>query len=206
MRRSLTLLIVTFFIGMAFGEIPLVKAATPTPSAWAELIAPGDGEALQGVVAVIGEAKGGGLQSVELSFAYPTDDTGTWFFLADIDPAEAAEFQVEWDTTTITDGVYDLRLRAAYANGETLTKFATGVRVRNYTPVETETPSPTETPLPTGPGDSAVETVLPSTPLPPNPVAVEKGDIFNALWIGLATIGGLFALLGIYSGIRKSLR
>ena len=207
MRRFIYLFIFIILVGIVFCEMPSVMAATPTPSWWVELIAPGDGEALQGVVAVTGKAKGGGLQSVELSFAYPTDKTGTRFFLADISPAEAAEFQVEWDTTVITDGEYDLRLRAVYANGEVLTQFVSGVRVRNYTPLETETPSPTEMPLPTGSGVLPSETVLPSptlTPLPPNPAAVKTGDIFNALGVGLAIVGGLFALLGIYTAIRKT--
>ena len=206
MRRLIPLLMFTLLVGMVFCEMQSVNAATPTPSSWIELIAPGDGEALQGVVAVTGEAKGGGLQSVELSFAYPTDKTGTWFFLAEIAPAEAAEFQMEWDTTVITDGEYDLRLRATYANGTVLTELAESVRIRNYTPLETETPSPTETPLPTEPGVFPVETVLPPTltPLPPNPAAVKTGDIFNALGIGLAIVGGLFALVGIYAALKKT--
>ena len=208
MRRILSLLITFFLIGIAFGKMPLAKAATPTPSAWIELTAPKDGDALQGLVAVTGEAKGGGLESVELSFAYPNDKTGTWFILANIDPEESVEFQIEWDTTTITDGVYDLRLKATYANGETLSKFINGVRVRNYTPIETKTPSPTGTPLPTEQDSPALETAPAPTPtsLPSNPAAVEKGDVLNSLGIGLAVITGLFALIGIYSGIRNALR
>lgn len=208
MRRSIYLLLIALLLGMAVTESRAVHAATPTPSAWIALTAPEDGQAVQGVVAVVGEAKGGGMQFVELSFAYSSDKTGTWFPLATINPEKGDEFQVEWDTTTITDGEYDLRLTVTYTH-DTLTKLVSGVRVRNYTPIETKTPSPTETPHPTQEDSSLVETtVFPSTPtpLPPNPADVGKGDVFNALGVGLAIIGGLFALLGIYTGLRKTFR
>ncbi|MEA2007625.1 MAG: hypothetical protein U9O54_00740 [Chloroflexota bacterium] len=206
MRRFTSLLMIAFLVGVTFGEMQSANAATPTPSSWVELNTPKDGEVLQGVIAITGEARGGGMQTAELAFAYPADETGTWFFITEIDLEKAAEFQIDWDTTAITDGTYNLRLKATYTNGEVLTKFVSNVRVRNYTLVETKTPSPTQTPATAGLAASPEENP-PSptlTPMPSNPAAVEKGDIFNALGVGLAITGSLFALLGIYFGLKKT--
>ncbi|OQX60861.1 MAG: hypothetical protein B5M51_09625 [Anaerolinea sp. 4484_236] len=204
MRRFTFLFMIAFLGGVAFSEMQPANAATPTPSSWVELNTPQDGAVLQGVVAITGAARGGGMQTAELSFAYPSDETGTWFFIAEID-STATEFQIEWDTTAITDGTYNLRLKATYANGEVLTKFISNVRVRNYTPIETKTPKPTQTPATAGQTASPKDTPSPTpTLLPANPATVEKGDIFNALGVGLAFTGSLFALLGIYFGLKKT--
>lgn len=205
MRRFRLFFLLIFLMIFMFAAMQSVRAATPIPAPWVALKTPGDGVVLQGVVAIRGEAKGSGLETVELAFAYPNDENETWFFITDIDVAKAAKFQVEWDTTTITDGIYDLRLKATYDHGVTLTEFVSGVRVRNYTLVETKTPSPTQTSMTSEQTTPLKESVIHSTltPLPTNPAAVEKRDVFRALGLGLTITVSLFALLGSYFGLKK---
>jgi hypothetical protein len=85
----------------------------------------------------------------------------------------------------------------------------TGLRIRNYSPVETETPTPvvpTETLFP----GQATRTPLPSatplpptvTPLPTNPAIYTPQQLFNGLAAGSSVVLILFVLLGIYSAGR----
>lgn len=194
-------------------------AATGTPAALpqAAIRAPRPGQALQGSLSIQGRAAGAGFQRFELLFAYHGDPTGAWFLIAESSqPVESGELAA-WDTTTLTDGVYDLRLEVFLENGETRRVEAPGLRVRNYTPVETDTPTPVTPTATTRPGDTPVptpsatptETPLPSstpslTPLPPNPGELGRADLERSLGRGALATTGLFALMGLYFLVRRA--
>ncbi len=68
---------------------------------------PGDGEVVQGLVALNGNVTVLGFSYYELSFAYNNDPTQTWFILhTSSSPVFESELGT-WDTTTLTDGDYD---------------------------------------------------------------------------------------------------
>jgi hypothetical protein len=182
----------------------------PTGEPPAALHSPAPGQALQGIVAVTGRLPAEGWRSAELSFTYDQDTRQTWFLLAQFTgPVEGK--LAEWDTTVMTDGEYLLRLQVELENGEQIEANIPGLRVRNYSPVETDTPAPTpstlpgETPVPT---PSPLPTMTPRpptpTPLPPNPASITGQDIRSSLMNGaLIALGGL-ALLGLYGRLRSA--
>jgi hypothetical protein len=182
----------------------------PTGEPPVALLTPASGQALQGLVAVTGRLPSEGFRSAELSFTYDQDPRQTWFLLAQFtDPLDGK--LVDWDTTLLTDGEYVLRLHMELENGEQAEVTIPGLRVRNYSPVETDTPAPTpspkpgETPLPT-PSPLPTDTPHPPTPtpLPPNPASISGQDIRGSLLKGaLIAVGGL-ALLGLYSRLRSA--
>jgi hypothetical protein len=186
--------------------------ATTTPAA-AQILSPLPGQALQGKVAVNANTSVPGFQSAELTFAYNRNSLNTWFFLAESDQPVAGGTIAQWDTTTITDGVYNLRLVVHLADGGQQTVNVSGIRVRNYTPIETDTPTPvtpTSTPVP---GDTPVPTTTPTataTPVPPtatalpaNPMQLSMSNLYTSLGKGaLGTIAAL-ALLGLYASARR---
>ncbi len=83
-----------------------------------------------------------GFSSAELLFSYADNPTGTWFLIQSISELPVDGPLAQWDTTTISDGSYTLRLVIRLADGSEIEQSVAGLRVRNYTPIETETPTP----------------------------------------------------------------
>jgi hypothetical protein len=186
-----------------------VIAGTPSASAGPALSirSPAAGQAVQGAVPIEGNSSLPDFVSAELAFAYTNDPTGTWFLIAEANQPVQDGVLAQWETGAITDGDYDLRLRVTLADGSQVETFVPGLRVRNYTPVETDTPTPVTPTLTQVPGETPVVTptraIRPSpTPLPPNPAEVTSGDILGSLGKGALAILGLFALLGAYRLVK----
>jgi hypothetical protein len=170
------------------------------------ITSPKAGEALQGQVMVTGTSSMDGFQSAEVAFSYADNPTGTWFLIQSSDQAVTEGELAAWDTTALTDGNYTLRLLVTLQDGSQVQTTVTGLRVRNYTPVETETPTrvpPTLQPTLTA---TAVMTDTPyptPTPLPPNPAALTVSNIYTSLGIGALTIALLFVLFGLLLWLRR---
>ena len=149
---------------------------------------------VQGLVIVSGTVTVLGFSSYELSFAYKDDPTETWFTLQNSSlPVFEGELGA-WDTTTLTDGDYSLRLRVFLLDGSAQETIVTDLRVRNYTAVPTSTFTPTATPFaeivaPTAQLIAPLPaTATPShptpTPFPPNPAGLTVSSISEALGRG----------------------
>jgi hypothetical protein len=186
---------------------------TPTLTPSAAILAPLAGQAVQGRVPVLVNTAAQDFQVAELYFGYAGDPTGTWFLIAQSsEPVMAAEAGT-WDTSLITDGDYDLRLVVFLEDGNQVEMVVRGLRVRNYSPVETDTPTPiipTDTPLP-GELPTSTATLQPtvtptSTPLPTNPAEMTGAEIARSLSRGALAAVGAFALLGAYIWIRLNQR
>src|SRR4030042_389985 len=93
---------------------PVQAAAQNTPP---YITAPQAGQALQGMVTVTGASALEEFALAEIAFAYADDATGTWFLIASSDQPVIDGFLATWDTTTITDGTYALRMRVLLADG-----------------------------------------------------------------------------------------
>jgi hypothetical protein len=181
---------------------------------------PAGGQALQGVVSITGTTAMEDFLSAELSFAYLNNPLDTWFLIAQSEAPVESGVLAEWDTTTISDGDYSLRLVVRLVDGRELSARVEGVRVRNYSAIEADTPTPTvstptsqasETLAPTQtatitPTSSATPVQATPTPLPPNPAELSEAALFSYFGRGVLAAFGLFALLGIYQGLRSLAR
>ena len=145
-----------------------------------------------------------GFLSSEIDFTYAGDTTGTWFLIATGSQAVESNTLATWDTTNITDGNYDLRLRVYLNDGTHLDALIPNLRVRNYTPVETPTPAPTAI-LPTlTPTETLTPTPYPTpTVLPPNPAVLTQVEISTSLAYGGLGAVGLIFVMGIYLWLRR---
>ncbi len=182
-----------------------VRALTPTPTPGPVAItAPKPHQALQGQVRVLGVTDVAGFKTATLYFGYAGDPTHTWFWVATRHIPTHEGLIARWDTTTITDGDYVLRLVVQAADGRQW-EATVPVRVRNYTPVETPTPAPAMggTPPPT-PSATPVPTATPRwptpTPLPPNPARLPADTLSRA---GLYGAGALLGLLLAFGALRR---
>ena len=181
--------------------LPLdVNAQAP---GYADITNPAAGEAIFGLVTIEGSADHPSFVSYELSFAYKPNPEDTWFSIMQSIQTPVSEGRLGlWDTTGITDGTYQLRLRVWLKNGNALEAFVQDLRVRNTVPTETPTaikqvalPSPSPIPL--------TQTPRP-TPIPPS-FSDGRAHVKRIFFIG-AILGGVsLLLLGGYLLVRRSM-
>jgi hypothetical protein len=193
-------------------------AAQTGEAAGVEITKPIQGTPLQGIVAVEGSTLIDGFVSWELNFGYAGDTTGTWFLIAEGEEQITNGELTQWDTTTITDGDYNLRLTVYLQGGRREHLMVNNLRVRNYSSIETATPTPTLTSTPytetPRPSQTPTNTVVPSetplpdtpTPLPTNPVTITQGNINNSLIRGAAGALAAFTLVGLYLSVKRMIR
>jgi hypothetical protein len=183
----------------------------------ATISSPVPGQAVQGAMVIRGTNSVAGFQSYEIDFSYSTDIAQTWFLIQESTlPVQDGVLAV-WDTTIITDGVYNLRLVITRTGGEPVEMQVADLRVHNYTPIETDnyigtklnvttaqeiqtvTPSPKAT-------STLADNSLPSTPtpLPTNPAQVTSSLVLQAFGKGIAFTIGIFSILSGYMGIRAA--
>ena len=198
MKRALFTIVLLVFL---FPQSVLAQEGTDLV-----ISSPESGQIVQGLVIVSGTVTVLGFSSYELSFAYNDNPTGTWFTLQNSSlPVLAGELGA-WDTTTLTDGDYSLRLRAFFLDGSMQETTISDIRVRNYTAVPTPTvPPPTATAFaqivpPTAQLIAPMPaTVTPShptpTPLSPNPAELAIPSISGALSRG--AILAVLLILGV---------
>ena len=176
-----------------------------------EISAPGPGEALQGVVEISGTTGLEGFQSAEISFAYQADPTSTWFLILQTNQPVLQGSLARWDTSTITDGQYRLRVQVFLQDGQVVEFVVDGLRVRNYSPVETSTPAvlptgqPTLTLTPTPLMDFVVTAPV-LTPLPTNPVELSEQRFTASVFQGVLVVFSAAVMAGIYLGLRWLIR
>ena len=186
------------------------------------LTAPVEGAVLQGTVEITGSLGTTGFTSAELAFGYSGDPTDTWFLLQNYPQPAEPGIQFTWNTTTLTDGDYRLRLRAVTADGSTEDYIVGNLHIRNRTampsatPAETGATQATETSLPAEPAISEAEispvtetlaapTEVRSTPTPAltNPVEMTTEGVYSSLGRGALLALALFAILGLWLRLRR---
>jgi hypothetical protein len=204
---TLTLILILVTLVLSKLQAPEIAAAQETIPPSILMISPREGQALLGVEIIEGKIRGDGFRSgaVRFSYAGGSSRDRTWFYIADIEPevqdSAQTSFRIEWDTTQLTDGNYDVRIVAEYEGGSAIFELIPGLRVRNYSPVETPTPAPIQegiTQEATLPASSTSQPRSTPTPLPPNPAVVASGQLYSTLRISAIAVAGLFFLGMIY--------
>src|SRR5512139_695519 len=141
MRQKWLVLFLLLALGLPGWRLPRPQGQEVTPTADGRVLTPRAGQVLQGVVPVMVNTDMEGFLSSELYFAYAGDATGTWFLLAQRDYVLDNAAIASWDTSTISDGDYILRLVITVRDQPQIINDILGLRVRNYTPAETDTPT-----------------------------------------------------------------
>jgi len=181
-------------------------------SADAAIQSPLPDEAVQGLVQIKGSTLIEGFSSFDLAFSFENDLTETWFLITQNQSPIADDVLGEWDTSMLSDGDYSLRLTVHRIEASPIVIIIEGIRVRNYSPIETDTPSkPANSITPTAIGitptskASIISQSLRSTPTPlaKNPAEINPQEIESSIQRG-AIFAGIFLLgLGLYALTRK---
>jgi hypothetical protein len=168
------------------------------------ITAPQSGQVLQGSVDITGTSDVPGFQSAEIAFAFASDTSSNWFLIQSSEQPVKNGMLGTWDTTTLTDGIYTLRLRVNLQDGKQIETTVSGLRVRNYTPVETPTLTATPANQPTPQVPTMTSTPYPTpTPLPQNPAALTPINVYTSLRLGALCIGGFFLIFIVLLRLRK---
>lgn len=169
------------------------------------ITSPKTGDALQGLVIISGSTDVNGFQSVEVAFNYLGGSPQSWFLIQQSKSGVKDGVLAVWDTTTIADGTYRLRVQVLLQDGKILEAMVENLRVRNYTPIETKTPEsgrasavPSPTPLPA----TATPRSTPS-PFPANPLEIKPVQISFSVVEGIAAAMLGLLLLGLYVRARR---
>ncbi len=206
------LILFILFAGLLLltGQEALAQTAVPPGLA---ILSPQPGQALQGSIAITGSTAVEGFRAAELSFGYQDDPSQTWFLISQMDTPVNAGKLAEWDTSVLTDGDYTLRLAVTRLDNSVEAVLVMGLRVRNYTAVETNTATPfqpTSTPAPGNPvaptaTQKPTATPLPPTPtaLPPNPIQMTTGEVLYNAAQGALAVAVIFGAIGLYILIRR---
>lgn len=178
----------------------------------AAILSPQPGQALQGTVAIVVETAVEGFEAVELVFAYANNPTGVWFPIFQGNQPVSGETLAQWDTSQISDGTYTLRMTVKLSDGTQQSVEAAGLRVRNYTPIESDTPTPATPSSTPPPQDTPVPSATPTltgtprpptpTPLPANPAELGRTQVLGSVAQGGLVALGIFALAGLYGALR----
>lgn len=200
MRRMavllLTVLIFLSLSAMAWAEpnvIPWPQAAR------SGITSPKPFTALRGRVSITGTAVHPDFWKYEVHFAPEPSAGDQWSLIGSVHESPVVDGLLEvWDTTTVPDGTYSLRLRVVRRDGNYDEYFVRQVLVANAQPTETPTPeispTPTATPTPLPPTPTVViELPVIPTPTPrPTPTPTPPGGPSAA--VSESEEGGLLGL------------
>jgi hypothetical protein len=181
---------------------------TPTPDTKRIYItSPKPGEHVQGKVSIVGKSAIENFSFSEISFAYSDNPTNTWFVISKSQQSYTDDVLCIWDTSAITDGSYDIRLRVYTGGNEFKEAVIKGVRVSNYTATETPRPTATSPLQPTNEPTSvptSTNTPFPTpTSLPLNPAELSQNAILANLSRGALAVLMLFGVCGLLLRVRN---
>lgn len=176
------------------------------------ITSPAPGQTVSGVVNITGTALRPQFARYEVAFAYDPNPTDTWFEIQPPSPTPVSDGPLAaWDTRSITDGTYMIRLRV-YASdaSDPLETVVRGIAIRGSAaqpPLETPAPAPPPTTA-APPFASATAALFPSpTPRPLLPeTAPDLSPFTSAFCSGVYFTFGVFAMLGAYAILRDRIR
>ncbi|RPJ21550.1 MAG: hypothetical protein EHM33_25805, partial [Chloroflexi bacterium] len=170
----------------------LIAAQDAPPLA---ITSPAPNELLRGKVTLTGTLNVSGFASAQLDFAYASNPTGTWFVIQTFSQPVVDSTLAVWETSSITDGDYVLRLRVNFEDG-TFQEVTVPIKIGNDA-LPTPTPAPTATVTPeevsvlmptpfllaASPTPTDVPRPTPTT-LPSNPVSLGQNEVYASLGRG----------------------
>ncbi len=196
--------LVVFLCGCFF-----LLGAQTSPQDQPQVNSPLPGSALQGTITIRGTTDLPGFQYAEVAFSYIGNQPDSWFLIQQSrEPVKDGPLAA-WDTTTIADGNYRLRLQVYLNNGSVLATEISGLRVRNYTPAETSTPTPSSlsnTPMIVNTQTPILPTSTPRftpTSFPPNPAQVQPAKLAGSVAAGVGSAVAIFILLALYQSAHR---
>jgi hypothetical protein len=191
-----------------------------------QITSPEMGAQVRGLVPIIGSASVSPFQFYKVEYGVGPSPS-SWAVVGSLVESPVTNGQLAmWDTNSVPDGVYTLRLQAVKTDGNFEEFLVRGVVVANSAPTSTPTPEATATPVggdrsvaspsptrieptatpriitPEGPIAGATATPTLSVPSQRDPLIDTEGWD-QAFLLGAASMGIVFVLLGLIFAIRS---
>ena len=162
------------------------------------ITSPGQGTVVNGIVEIYGSVSPEKFASAKLSYMYLLDSEENWFLINRIEKPVENGLLGNWDTTLISDGLYQLKLIVKTTDGEKYEYLVKDIQVANYSRVEApavqEEVSTVSVETERIPGMSS--DVRP-TELPPNPASIQEKEIRSSIFIGMG-VAVIFTVLAAF--------
>lgn len=184
------------------------------------ITSPQSGAAVRGQVEILGNVDVPNYESAELAFGYllpegtASSPAEAWFIIRTFPQPIAESPLAVWDTSSVTDGEYILRLRVYLQDGTIQDAPLVRVIVGSDTPTPTPTATPQEALEPTS---VPVVTVQPPPPTslptfaffqptepPPNPASLTVPLVYSIFGRGALIALGVFLLFLLLLRLRKN--
>jgi hypothetical protein len=177
MKRPLLFAILAVIAALAFAYLATTVPALAAPAAQETrpvIAQPAQDTPVRDVVQIIGTATHPQFQRYELYYApSPVPSDQSWTFIGDAhNNQQPLGLLGTWDSRSVPDGAYVLRVRVVRQDGNYIDSDARRVIVANTRPPETPTPNPADTPLPELPPTEAPATDQPVVEQPTVVVAI----------------------------------
>ncbi len=217
-RNARYLLVVWLLLSV----LPLLGATPAQQGIQGTIQSPQENATVRGVVTITGNATIQDFQFYKVEWGRGAEPQ-EWHLLGSTFPQPVENgVLVQWDTTTVPDGVYSLRLRVVKKDGNYSEYYVRQIVVANKRPTETPTrpPEPTQAAATPTPGPTATLAILQPTaalarPSPtPTPVRPTRGTALpqlpvamwrEALCMGVGAMAAVFAVLGMVFALRRVL-
>ncbi len=184
MNKRLSLWIVGALALAASLSVAGVLAAPLGQEARPVIAQPVPDAAVRGMVQIIGTATHPQFQRYELYYApWPVPSDQSWIFIGDAHyTQQPLGLLGTWDSRSVPDGAYALRVRVVKIDGNYLDSDPRRVLVVNTRPLPSPTPAATDTPVPrptvAPPTPTTVIEVLPSAETPtPEPTPTPELEV-----------------------------
>ena len=139
LRRVASIALVTLF-SLALLAWP-AQASPPAQGSQAVITSPVDGQEIAGTLTVSGSASHPDFTRYELAFGPDPNPKDAWQVFSENNQQVANNVLGAWNTTSVADGTYMLRLRVVRKDSNYSEAFVRGLAVRNQQPTKTPTPS-----------------------------------------------------------------
>jgi len=168
---------------------------------------PEQGSVVSGIVEVYGSIPPESFASAKLNYAYLLDTEENWFLINRIDKPVDSGLLGSWDTTLISDGLYQLKLIVKTTNGEKFEYIIKDVQVANYSRAEAPTVLEGASALTAGEGiNTGVASSNQPTDLPDNPASIKEREIRRSIYIGMGVAVVFTVLAAFYLHYQAYLR
>lgn len=168
------------------------------------ITSPEDGAVVEGIVEIRGSVPEDRFSSAELLYAYTKSEIETWFLIKRLDQVVQDDILATWDTTTITDGLYRIKLVSRTLDGIENEVITEGITVANYSRDQDQTAGKPESM--TGGLARAADSLV-ATPAPTdfytNPASIKQTEVRRTVLIGIIFAFVILGFLAFYTGIQS---
>ena len=151
-RPSFFLLLISIVFFWA-GSVSVILAAPAAQEPRPVIAQPAQDAPVRGAVQIVGSAVNPQFQKYQIYFApWPAPSDASWAFVSEAFNQQPLGLLGTWDSRTVTDGAYALRVRVVKLDGNYLDSEPRLVQVANFRQVASPTPEITDAtvePLPT---------------------------------------------------------